>query len=238
MCGRITNGREDRTELAHELGVRPETVPADFRPRYNIAPMQNYFLIRMHQEERELLVARWGLVNRWAKDNSQSAHCINAKAETVEIRPAFRDAFRKRRCVVPCDGFYEWTGPKNDRVPLWFYRPYGQLLMLAGLYESWQKQPGEWETTFTIITCGPNELTRPIHDRMPVVLPEDVVDEWLDPANPPLLELEKLLVPAGEDVLVCSEASRLANSGQERGSGPACRFVKLAHPHHLGRSSW
>jgi putative SOS response-associated peptidase YedK len=217
MCGRITNGREDRDELAKELGVAPGQIPAAYQPRFNIAPMQEYFVVRMHHEERELLVARWGLVNRWAKDNSQAARCINAKAETVDSRPAFKDAFMRRRCVVPCDGFYEWTGPKKHRAPLWFHRPYGELLMLAGLYESWQKQQGEWETTFTIITCGPNELTRPIHDRMPVILSDDEVDVWLDPANPKPLELKKLLVPASEDRLVYSEASPKVNWVENEG---------------------
>ena len=100
--------------------------------------MQEYFAVRMYHEERELLLARSGVVNRWAEDHIQAAHWINARAETVEIRPAFGDAFKKRRCVIPCDGFYEWAGPKGDRVPLWFRRPSGQLLMLAGLYESWR----------------------------------------------------------------------------------------------------
>jgi putative SOS response-associated peptidase YedK len=217
MCGRITNGREDRDGLTKELGVTPSQIPGEYRPRFNIAPMQEYFVVRMHHEERELLVARWGLVNRWAKDNSQAAKCINAKAETVDIRPSFKDAFMRRRCVVPCDGFYEWTGPKKDRTPLWFHRPYGDLLMLAGLYESWQRQPGEWETTFTIITCGPNELTRPIHDRMPAILSDDAVDIWLDPANPKPLELKKLLAPAAEELLVYSEASRRVNWVENEG---------------------
>ena len=224
MCGRITNSREEREEFAKELGVPFEQVPLDYQARYNIAPMQDNVILRMRHEERELVVARWGLVNYWAKDDSRAARCVNAKAETVDTRPAFREAFQRGRCVVPCDGFYEWTGLRADRRPLWFHRPDGHLLMLAGLYERWQPAPGVWQRTFTMITCEPNDLLRPIQNRMPVVLDDDVVDEWLDPAHPNPLELKRLLVPAGEEVLVFSPASRKVNWVENEG-------------HHLLRAS-
>lgn len=207
-------------ELAEALGVPDTQVPSSYRPRYNIAPMQEHLVVRLEYEERELLVARWGLVNSWAKDNHDAARRINARAETVERMPAFRSAFKKRRCVVPCDGFYEWTGPRNARRPLWFHRPYGGLLFLAGLYESWQPSPETWERTFTVITTGPNELTRPIHDRMPVILRPDDVDRWLDPKETDTALLKGLLVPAPEELLAFTPVSPLVNSVWN--DGPAC----------------
>ena len=111
--------------------------------------------------------ARWGLVNRWARDNSRASQCINAKAETLEQRPTFSEAFQRRRCVIPADGFYEWTGPKGKRQPLWIHPHAGGLLLFAGLYESWYPEKDRPELTFTIVTCAANALIAAIHDRMP-----------------------------------------------------------------------
>jgi len=127
MCGRFTLARRDGRELAAELGV-PDDAFSDYRPRYNIAPMQRHFIVTTEFENRKVVPARWGLVNRWAKDNSRASQCIDAKAETVEARPSFRDAFRKRRCVVPADGFYGWAGPKGARRPMWIHRADGKRM--------------------------------------------------------------------------------------------------------------
>ena len=121
MCGRFTITRRDGNSLAAELGV-PEGSFVDYRPRYNIAPTQPHFIVRIKYENREVLPATWGLVRSGSKDASMAAKCINARSETIETRPAFRDAFQKRRCVVPADGFFEWTGPKTARQPTWFHR--------------------------------------------------------------------------------------------------------------------
>ena len=180
MCGRFTLSRQDRVSLARELGVPLGQLPEDsYRPRYNIAPTNRHWIMRMEYEDRELLRARWGLINNWAKDAKIGYRQINARAETLDKRPAFRGAFKKRRCVVPADGFFEWTGPKSARQPIWFHRPDGSLLLFAGLYESWQREPGAWEPTFAIITTDANATLEPVHDRMPVILPEEVVDEPL-----------------------------------------------------------
>jgi putative SOS response-associated peptidase YedK len=117
MCGRFTMTRRDRSELAAMLGV-PESGLGDYVPRFNIAPTQPYFILKTKYESREAIPATWGLVNSWAKDASRASMCINAKAETVDKLPSFREAFEKRRCVVPADGFYEWRGPKARREPL------------------------------------------------------------------------------------------------------------------------
>ncbi len=217
MCGRFTLTRRDGRELAAELGV-PDDAFIDYRPRYNIAPMQRHFIVATEFENRKVVPARWGLVNRWAKYNSRASQCINAKAETVEVRPSFRDAFKKRRCVVPVDGFYEWTGPKSARRPMWIHRADGKLILFAGLYEDWFPEKDRPETTFTIITCEPNAVTRPIHNRMPVILEQRAADDWMNPGEGDPLSLKKLLIPAADDVLLAQPASPLANS--VRNDGP------------------
>lgn len=211
MCGRYTLTYREAEQLALELGVPVEQL-ADYRPRYNIAPSQLQWIMRMEFEDREALLARWGLINHWAKDRNQGYKQINARAETVHQRPAFRDAFKKRRCVVPADGFYEWAGPKGARQPLWFHRADGALLLFAGLYESWQPEPDVWEPTYTIITTDANESVSRVHNRMPVILPEDRLDDWLDPRAQGLDKLRKLLVPAPDGLIIATPVSARANS--------------------------
>ncbi len=211
MCGRFTITRRDRNSLAAELGVPVDSF-ADYRPRYNIAPTQDYFVVSIKFENREVIPARWGLVNRDAKDASMAARCINARAETVNTRSTFREAFLKRRCVVPADGFFEWTGPKIARRPIWFHRPDGKLILFAGLYEAWTPAPGEWQTTFTIITTGANSVVSAYHDRMPVILADRDADDWMDPRAPRPPALKKLLVPAADDLLLATPVSPKANN--------------------------
>jgi putative SOS response-associated peptidase YedK len=206
MCGRFTITRRDGNMLAAELGVDADSF-LDYRPRYNVAPTQMHYIVRVKFENREVLPARWGLVNAWAKDASTAAKNINARAETVESRRAFREAFIKRRCVVPADGFFEWTGPKTARQPTWFHREDNQLILFAGLYETWRPKPNQWETTFTILTTDANALTRQYHDRMPVILAERDADDWMDPRAPDPLALKKLLVPAPADLLIATPVS-------------------------------
>lgn len=221
MCGRFTLTRQDRVELARELGVPADQVPeSDYRPRYNIAPASRHWIVRMEYEDRELVPARWGLINHWAKDPKIGYRQINARAETLDKRPAFREAFRKKRCVVPADGFFEWAGPKGARQPIWFHRPDGGLVLFAGLGESWQPAPGEWELTFTVITTAANAALEPVHDRMPVILPQEVVDEWLYPRQDSLAALSALLLPARDDLLVGTPVSPRVNS--VKNDDPAC----------------
>jgi len=216
MCGRFTLTRRDRRELAGLLGVDEKDL-RDYQPHYNIAPLQDHFVIRSKYEKRELLPARWGLVNSWATSSSSAASCINAKAETIETRPSFKDAFAKRRCIVPADGFYEWRGRKDNREPLWIHPADGGLLWLAGLYESWQPEPGHWQRTFTIITTRANRLIEPFHDRMPVILDERTADDWINPGERDPLRLKSLLVPAPDDNLVLRPASFLVNNVEHDG---------------------
>ena len=213
MCGRFTLTWEQKEKLAAELGVNPEEInDAEYRPRWNIAPTDPHWVVRTRYEERTIMSAKWGLVNVWAKDAKRAAKQINARAETLHSSNAFREAFEKRRCIVPADGFYEWEGAGPTRRPIWFHREDGGLLYLAGLYESWQPQPEQWQRTFTIVTTEPNTLLAPIHNRMPVVLPEDAVDAWLDPQEQDFEKLKQLLRPVSDDYLVARRVSQRANS--------------------------
>ncbi len=217
MCGRFTLTERDRNLLEARLGVGAGAL-GDYRPRYNIAPMQRHFIVVAAYENRAIIHARWGLVPRWAKDASRAAQAINARSETVESKPTFRDALKRRRCVVPADGFYEWTGPRSARQPLWIHRRDGQLLLFAGLYEEWKPSGGESETTFTILTCAANSVIAAVHDRMPLILTDRDADDWMNPREPDPLALKRLLIPAAPDVLDMRPASPLVNS--VRNDGP------------------
>lgn len=211
MCGRFTITRRDGNMLAAELGVASDSF-VDYRPRYNVAPTQTHYVVRIKFENREVLPARWGLVNSWADNAAQASKNINARAETVETRRAFREAFMERRCVVPADGFFEWTGPKTARQPTWFHREDNGLLLFAGMYEAWLPSPRLWETTFTILTTAANSVTRNYHDRMPVILADRDADDWMDPRAADPLALKKLLVPAPADLLIATPVSPEVNN--------------------------
>jgi putative SOS response-associated peptidase YedK len=218
MCGRFTLTWEEWRQVADALGVQDERdVAASYRPRFNIAPTDEHFIITSEFERRKARRARWGLVNRCAKNNSRASQCINAKAETLEQRPTFSEAFQQRRCVVPADGFFEWTGPKAKRQPLWIHPRAGGLLFFAGLYESWYPGKDRPEVTFTIVTCAANPVLVTIHDRMPVVLDESAADDWMNPRETDPLLLKRLLVPAPNDLLAMRPASPLVNSVKNEG---------------------
>ena len=216
MCGRFTLTRQNRRELAQLLGVDEDDL-RDYRPRYNIAPTDQHFIVTSKYERPIARPASWGLVNSWASDNGRASQCINAKAETLDERRTFREAFLQRRCTVPADGFYEWRGPKTQREPVWIHPPDGGLLFFAGLYESWQAKPGEWQRTFTIITTQANGWIRPIHNRMPVIFDERRAEDWMNRSETEPRRLKGLLVPASEEKLVITPASPLVNSVKNDG---------------------
>ncbi len=154
-------------------------------PRYNIAPTQDAPVVRLDQQgRRELILMRWGLVPPWAKDLSMGARCINARAESVERKPAFRDAFQNRRSLVPTDGFFEWEKKGKARQPWRIGPAEGGLMALAGLWERWRAPDGSVVRTYAVITTEANELIAPLHERMPAVLPPEEFGEWLDPGTP------------------------------------------------------
>jgi putative SOS response-associated peptidase YedK len=224
MCGRFSLSYRNAERLALELGVPVESL-IDYRPRYNIAPTDQHWIVRMKYEDRQLLPARWGLVNHWMTDRKQAFKGINARSESVQKSAAFREAFKERRCVVPADGFFEWTGPKEARKPIWFHREDGGLILFAGLYESWRPSPDEWERTFTILTTTPNAIMEPVHDRMPVILEENAIEDWLFVRQTPA-SLMDLLLPAREGLLVATPVSSRANS--VKNDDPECLEPRAA----------
>ena len=214
MCGRITLSYKEAQELAQDMGIPVEQLPPEYQARFNIAPTSDHLIVTTDREEREVKVARWGLINHWARDAKSGYKQINARAETVEKSPAFRGAFKKHRCLVPVDGFYEWAGPKGDRQPYWFHRPDRKVFYFAGLFESWQP-PGEpnRQLTFTIITTAANDYLARIHNRMPVILEtEEAQDTWLYPGEEDTAKLKGLLQPADDGALVAWPVSQDANS--------------------------
>jgi putative SOS response-associated peptidase YedK len=218
VCGRFTLTKRDFGELAALLEAEglPEYA-ALYRPRYNIAPTDQHWLVREKQERRELLPAGWGLVNSWAKDAKGAARQINCRADTALKRPAFREAFARRRCIIPADGFFEWTGTKAARRPIWYHPRDDGLFLFAGVYESWHDPAdGERRRTFSILTTDANGVVAPVHDRMPVILPPERVDDWLHvPAQDPMSyaqRLVSLMLPAPDGALIATEVSPRVNS--------------------------
>jgi putative SOS response-associated peptidase YedK len=224
MCGRFSLTWEEWQNVAGKLGLDAAgEIAACYMGQHNIAPTDTHFIVTTEYERRRAQVARWGLVNRWARDNRQASKCINARAETIDQRTIFREAYHKRRCVVPADGFYEWTGPKNDRRPLWIHPRAGELMLFAGLYESWYPAPGQSECTLTIVTCAGNEMMREIHDRMRVVLDEAGAEDWMNPREENPLSLKRLLVPAAADLRTAEPAAQLSSKEKNR---PSCCFSR------------
>jgi putative SOS response-associated peptidase YedK len=157
----------------------------DWTPRYNIAPTQPVPVIRQNLKEprRELSLVRWGLIpsSSWAKDPSVSVQMINARSETAATKPAFRDPLTNRRCLIPADGFYEWSRRGKAKQPYCFEVNDGELFAFAGLWDRWRDPNGQWIKSCSILTTTPNAVTATVHDRMPVILDPDIYDLWLDP---------------------------------------------------------
>ena len=155
----------------------------DWEPRYNVAPSQSVGIIRQDpsKPERYFSRARWGLIPFWAKDPSIGYKMINGRSETVASKPAFRDALKSRRCLIPADGFYEWLRAGKTKQPFHFGLDDDSLFAFAGLWERWKDPTGNTVETCTILTTRPNSLLADVHDRMPVILEPDNYDQWLDP---------------------------------------------------------
>lgn len=217
MCGRFTL-RLPPTELVKVFALLREPV---LSPRFNVAPTQSVPVIRQTGGDRELVLMRWGLIPSWAKDAALGASLINARAETVAEKPSFRSAFKKRRCLIPADGFFEWqkTGGKTKQ-PFFIGLRDDQPFALAGLWERWEKGPEGPVESCTVLTTSPNELLAEIHDRMPVILPEATWDLWLDPEIQDAIALQSLLVPFPADEMQCYPVSTVVNS--PRNDVPEC----------------
>ena len=214
MCGRYT--LTTPPELIADL-FKIEGVPT-LSPRYNVAPTQEAAVVRVPKpgEKRRLDLLRWGLVPAWAEDPSIGNRLINARAETVAEKPSFKRSLQKQRCLVVADGFYEWRKDGKVKQPIWIHRTDGRPFAFAGLWASWRPKGAPREEppleTFTILTTAPNELMKPIHDRMPVILSPEHFGVWLDPAVSDPERLTPLLVPAPESGFETREVSRGVNS--------------------------
>ena len=170
--------------------------------RYNIAPTQPVLIIRLDQARKsELALVRWGLIPSWAKDPARLSPMINARAETAAEKASFRGAMRHRRCLVPANGFYEWTGKPGTRQPHLIRRPDGGLLAFAGLWESWLGADGSEIDTMAILTVAANSAIAPLHDRMPAILGPETFDAWLDTRGFTAEMATEMLRPAPESLL-------------------------------------
>lgn len=209
MCGRFTATFEFR-----EIKVRwnlQRDLPV-FTPRYNIAPSQDVAVIVRHRGISELKSMHWGLVPSWAKDPTIGNRMINARAETLAEKPSFKRLVGTRRCLVPADGFYEWRREGKRKVPVWVHLRNKEPFGFAGLWDLWKQPEGEELYSFTIITTEANELLRPIHNRMPVILDNPGGERWLDPTFTSFSSLSILLRPFPPEVMEAHDVSTLVNS--------------------------
>jgi putative SOS response-associated peptidase YedK len=219
MCGRFTQYAQ-RAELARLLGIDPGDVPPR-NPRYNIAPTQLVVVLRLDDGQRSIREMRWGLIPSWAQDARIGNSLINARPETVASKPAFRSAFKSRRCLIPTTGFYEWTplpGVKKKQ-PMHIRLKDGEPFALAGLWERWKDEGGATVESCTIITTEANELIRPIHDRMPVILAPNDYGAWLDSVTP-AEALQALLRPFPPEAMEAVPVSTYVSN--PRNVGPQC----------------
>ena len=237
MCGRFVSARK-RLELLEEFGVERDRVAASPDPEpgpdYNVAPTKRIYAVveRPAREDqpqaRELRVVRWGLVPPWAKEASIGSRMINARAETVAVKPAYRRAFAKRRCIIPADGYYEWQaieedGKKKRKQPYFIYRTDGGSLAFAGIYELWRDDavPPDheraWLWTAAIITTQATDDVGQIHDRMPMVITREHWADWLNPGNSEPSQLQAAMLPAMAGGLTSHPVSMAVNTVRNNG---------------------
>jgi putative SOS response-associated peptidase YedK len=209
MCGRFgVPFRGDDLAAALDAQWRGEPLRG---PRYNVAPTQHAPVLFSTDGGRRLEMTRWGLIPSWARDASIGNKMINARAETVAEKPSYRAAFRRRRCLVPMAGFYEWKRDGKAKVPHWIYPAAEPVLTVAGLWERWYPEGAEPVTTFTVLTTAANGFMAALHDRMPVIVAPAERDRWLS-AEAPEAELLALLRAAPDDLLAAHPVSTRVNS--------------------------
>lgn len=211
MCGRYT------------LMASPEAIRNFFRyaeqpnfpPRYNIAPTQPIAVVRLINRQRQFALMRWGLLPSWVKDPKAFSLIVNARGESVIDKPAFRAAMKRRRCLIPADGFYEWKAGGPRKQPYYIHAKSGEPLAFAGLLETWTGPNGEELDTATIVTTDANRTVSPLHDRMPVIMPPEAFDLWLDSDNVDATTAAALIMPAPDSLLevwpVSTDVNRVAN---------------------------
>jgi putative SOS response-associated peptidase YedK len=219
MCGRFVAATPP-DQVAAYFGAAAEAL---LEPSWNVAPTNDVYAVLEDGGTRHLDAFRWGLIPSWAKDPKIGSRMINARAETLAEKNAYKAAFRKRRCLVPADGFYEWKAVPGQKrkQPYFIHRADGEPVAFAGLWEVWRGPERDQEPlrTATIITTEANETMAPVHDRMPVILPASAWGPWLDRDNDDLETLGRLLVPAPPTLLtlrpVSTEVNNVRNKGPE-----------------------
>jgi putative SOS response-associated peptidase YedK len=212
MCGRFAR-RSTQEVLADWFGVELEDMPW-FAPSFNVAPQSVQPVVRLNRDtgKREFALLRWGLIPFWAKDAKFGYSTINARAEEAASKPAYREALKKRRCMVPADAFYEWMKPNAKlKIPYAIALTSGEPCALAGLWESWRPPEGPPLETFTILTTDPNEVTEPFHNRMPVILEPKDYDRWLDPGDPARPPIDLLRPFPSEQMRAWQVSDRVGN---------------------------
>jgi putative SOS response-associated peptidase YedK len=218
MCGRYRLSRRKQIVEAHFSSA---SCDEDWNPRYNIAPTQLVPAIRQNPKQpiRELSLLRWGLIPSWMKDSSAAATMINARSETAGTKPAFREALKSRRCLIPADGFYEWQRVGKTKQPYCFEVGNAQMFAFAGIWDRWKDPSGNWVKTCSILTTTPNAVTSAVHDRMPVILDPDSYDLWLDPGVQDASWASELLKPYDAQLMRCypisTRINHVANDDEE-----------------------
>ena len=220
MCGRFVSATPPDQVAAYFGAEAPEAL---LEPSWNVAPTRDVYAVLADGSTRHLDAFHWGLIPRWAKDPKIGSKMINARAESLAEKNAYKSAFKRRRCIVPADGFYEWQKRPGQKTkqPFFIHRPDGEPYAFAGLWETWRGPDGKSDEVLrscTIITTTPNSEMAKIHDRMPVILPPDAWDTWLDPEQDDLDLLGKLLVPAPAHLITLRPITTLVNN--VRNDGP------------------
>jgi putative SOS response-associated peptidase YedK len=227
MCGRFTSLLSPEYLVAiRELFGLP--IPETTESRYNVAPTQNVWVVRNEGDHNRLDLMKWGLVPLWAKDPKIGSQMINARCETVAEKPAFRQAIKYRRCIVPAGGFYEWVPPAVEggrNQPLYIHMADGSLMCFAGLWEQWKRPEEEnFLETFTILTTKANDLVAPIHDRMPVILQPEDYGLWLSHSKHDPEQLKGMFEPIPSDLLEAYKVPDLVNNVRYDGVGCIVRI--------------
>jgi putative SOS response-associated peptidase YedK len=215
MCGRITLAATPKQ--LHDLFAITETSaqdPSILKPRFNIPPSQEVLAVRETPEHHgwELVTLRWGLIPAWAKDPKIGNRLINARAESLAEKPSFRAAFQKRRCLIPADGFFEWKKRNGKREPYCVRLRDGRPFAFAGLWDQWQSTDGELVESCTIVTTDANDLVRPLHDRMPVIVDPQDYERWLDRRIQDPAKLREILKPYPSERMIAYPVSAAVNN--------------------------
>ncbi len=211
MCGRFTNTYEQLPLFFTKFGK-----PEELTPRFNIAPTQDVAAVaNMPENERKIALFHWGLIPSWSKDTKFSSKMINARSETLSEKPSFRNAFKRQRCLILADGYYEWVAVRGleKKQPVYIRLKSQKPFAFAGLWEVWHtKDIDEPIKSCTIITCSPTPFLEKIHHRMPVILPSEDYEQWLDPNEQPTASLQQLLKPYENEEMEAYAVSHLVNS--------------------------